>query len=511
MPDKINIEPRSSDKWLSKLTAAHIQKSGVLKDDLEDIIRLFFRRANDRYLRTIADDHELDTIAGFVNFTTMRKEGEIKVRILEAADVQKGLAEGMIALETCMADQRFIVDTIKLCIAETRVREEGSVHFTIPIHRDDAGKLAMAFFKLYCHEELLQMDVSRFPLKDKFLKGYFPKLIYDSYYEDMSSHMLLRELLVTLWMGHTINDAGASIFTDLIMDSERSVQDVAFAYTATNGWMNGDDVKQRIMSCDEIPLTTRFRGLEAIEEGVKGATSWILQFFPGETLYERIGDGQDFNSTAKEYRAAFECVMEILLSDSSSVSAQLLIGDIKKYEKVKFPHDIAQEIAASTRWSIVFPVAHLANKTGKPAKEAAQAYLDCGQVTGMLGILSRTAVQSSADRWEVQALRSLRASLRRTLLLLSERVLEAGSNEALKRDPSISQVGTEIAKLHANPNDPVPISFLVVMGEKLHKAVTRGFETPTVKEPEKEKNSSQDPTSMEGENSENLSEKAGIK
>jgi hypothetical protein len=91
----------------------------------------------------------------------------------------------------------------------------------------------------------------------------------------------------------------------------------------------------------------------------------------------------------------------------------------------------------------------------------------------MHGILSRVANQPSADHWEAQALKSLRASLRRTLLLLTEKALAIGVDEVLKREPSLTQVGEEIARLHANPSDAVPVSLLVVMGEKLHKAVTR--------------------------------------
>ncbi|MBL4753030.1 MAG: NAD-glutamate dehydrogenase, partial [Flavobacteriales bacterium] len=341
--------------------------------------------------------------------------------------------------------------------------------------RPELSKL-MAFFKMYAKAELLRMDDFSFPLKDEFLKKYFPQLIYEKYHGEMSSHILIRELLATLWIGDIVNDCGSANFADLIINSERSVLDVAYAYTASKKWMKAEEIKQRILACNEVPMSTRFQGIEAVEEGVKTASSWALHFFSGKTLYERIGDGQEFESTAKEYHEACASVMGILSSSTSSVSSELFKRDIRRYESMKFPHDLAWDIAASTRWSFVFPVAYLARKMKTSPDEAAEAYLRCGQVTGMHGILLRMAVQSSSNRWEVQALRSLLASLRRTILNLSERVLEVGIDKVLSRDPSIAQVGEEIAKLHANPLDPVPVPFLVVMGEKLHKAVTRDFE-----------------------------------
>ncbi len=339
--------------------------------------------------------------------------------------------------------------------------------------RPELSKL-MAFFKMYVKAELLVLDTAKFPLRDEFLRGYFPKEVVDTYSDSISSHMLLRELLATLWIGRIINYAGASIFTDLITDSERSIQDVAFAYTAAERWMNAQDLKTKIMSYDKAPLEAKFQGVVAIEEGIKGTASWILHFYPGEKLYEQIGDGQDFSSMAKKYDAAFEDILKNLNTYSSpQIGTVRMRKDIEKYEGMGLSNEIAKEIASSVHWSKVFPVAYLADKTKKSTEASAQAYLLCGKVTGMHGILSRIANQPSADHWEAQALRSLRASLRRTLLLLTERALAIGLDETLKREPSLTQVGEEIARLHANPSDPVPVSLLVVMGEKLHKAVTR--------------------------------------
>ena len=339
--------------------------------------------------------------------------------------------------------------------------------------RPELSKL-MAFFKMYVKAELLVLDTAKFPLREEFLKSYFPKKVYDSYSENIGSHILIRELLATIWIGRIINYGGASIFTDLVMDSERSVQDVAFAYTAAERWMNAHDLKRKIMSFTKASLESKFQGIVAVEEGIKSAASWILHFLTGEKLYEKIGNGQDFSIMAKKYNSVFEDILKNLSAYSSpQVGTLHMSNDITKYEGFGFSSDIAREIACSAYWSKVFPAAYLAEKTGKSSDECAQAYLICGKVTGLHGILSRIAKQPSADLWEAQALRSLRASLRRTLLLLTERVLVVGVNEALKREPSLTQVGEEIARLHANPSDTVPVSLLVVMGEKLHKSVTR--------------------------------------
>ena len=338
--------------------------------------------------------------------------------------------------------------------------------------RPELSKL-MAFTKMYLKSKLLSLDVSRFPLKEEFLKNYFPKQIYGNFREEMDSHLLLKELFATVWVGHIINDAGASLFTDLMTDSERSAVDVAFAYTAAEQWMNALELKQRIMACDQVPLEARLKNIVTLEYKIKVSASWILHFFPGEILYEKIGNGQNFKVRAAEYRKVFDGMYKFFTIDKSNANLVKLNQDIKRIEEQGFTVELAKEIALSVHWPKVFPIAFVAEKLAKPIEDTIKTYLLCGQATGMQEILAKISVQSSLDKWEAQALKSLFTSLRRTNLLLTEMAMKIGVDETLKREPALNAMGAEISRLHANPLEPVPISSLVVMAEKLHKAVAR--------------------------------------
>jgi NAD-specific glutamate dehydrogenase len=137
------------------------------------------------------------------------------------------------------------------------------------------------------------------------------------------------------------------------------------------------------------------------------------------------------------------------------------------------PKDLAHGIAWASQYSKPFPVAELAARTRSPIEDVARSYLYVGQHTGLADLLIRMSMQASTDRWEAQALRSLRASLRRTMLLLTEKSVAAGPEATLARDPAFAHCAADVHRLHANPNDPVPVSMLVVIGERLHKAVMR--------------------------------------
>lgn len=280
-------------------------------------------------------------------------------------------------------------------------------------------------------------------------------------------------MLATCWIGHIINNAGASLFTDLITDSERNVQDVAMSYTATERWIGAHELRKKILDCKEAPLDARLHGVVALEDRIKVAASWVLHFFAGEKLYQKIGTGQDFTETALKFRDAFDETHKFFQSDTQTETKDRLEKEIKELEARGFPFLLAKEMAYSNHWPKAFPIAYLVEKLGKSTKETADAYLRCGQATGMQDILAKISVQSSIDKWEAQALKSLFVSLRRTNLLLTEKALGIGILETLKREPALTQVGKEISKLNANPSETVPVPLLVVMAEKLHKAVAR--------------------------------------
>ncbi len=336
--------------------------------------------------------------------------------------------------------------------------------------RPELGKL-MAFAKMWVFGELVKMDVKRFPRQEHLLGSYFPKQVFEGHRDAIGRHMLLRELLATVWTNHLTMFTGATMFPDLASDCERGVADVATAYAAVDGWLGAIDLRGRILACD-APAPARYRAVVMLEDGIKVAASWLLHFLVGEALQERVGDAQDFTKTGAPFRASMEVVKRLL--PSIGVFAKRRV-DANEAVLVKagVPSDLAHEVAWASQYSKAFPVTELAMRTKRPVEDVARSYLYVGQHTGLADLLIRMSMQASTDRWEAQALRSLRASLRRTMLLLTEKSVLAGPEVTLARDTAFAHCAADVHRLHANPNDPVPVSMLVVIGERLHKAVMR--------------------------------------
>ena len=330
--------------------------------------------------------------------------------------------------------------------------------------RPELSKL-MAFFKLYTKTELLSLEASKFPLREEFLEFYFPAKVYKGYKEAINNHMLLKELLATIWIGYIINNAGASLFTDLINDTDRSVKDISFAYTAAERWMKAHELKKQIMESKNTSVEHRFNGFVAVEERIKNCASWMLHFYPGDALYKQIGTGQDFTVEAKNFTQ--------ILNEISKHNAVSIKSNLEKNTASGFSKDVSLNLSLSNYWSDALAISNLTKSTKKSVSQCVEAYFKCGVATGMNNLMNRLSAQPAVDRFEAQAMKSLYASIRRTSLSLAEKATKGGVERILEKEPALSKIGTELNQSLASIDGPVPIPLLVVVNEKLHKAIER--------------------------------------
>ncbi|MFN5182362.1 MAG: NAD-glutamate dehydrogenase domain-containing protein [Bacteroidota bacterium] len=330
--------------------------------------------------------------------------------------------------------------------------------------RPELSKL-MAFFKLYSKTELLGLDASKFPLKEEFLEFYFPAKVYKGFKEAINNHMLLKEILATVWIGNIINNAGASLYTDLINDTDRSVMDISFAYTTAERWMRAHELKKNIMESKNAPVENRFRAFVSVEEKIKNCASWLLHFYPGESLYKALGNIQDFSNDAKQYHSV---LVEITKLNSSTVKT-----NTEKITSQGFSKDVAVSIANSEHWTDALAVYKLSKITKKNLSSCAEAYFQSGSITGISMIMSHLTSQAATDKFEAQAVKSLYASIRRTSLSLAEKVCRGGIDKTLKKEPALALIGSEVNQSVANADGAVSIPLLVVVNEKLHKVIER--------------------------------------
>jgi glutamate dehydrogenase len=351
------------------------------------------------------------------------------------------------------------------------------------LYRPELAKL-VAYIKMFVFDELLKADPLRFPDNESLLRSYFPDLISKKYYDAIEKHLLLKELLSTLRTSEIVQYAGATFFPDLMLETNRSVSDVAVAYSLAMHSLGARELRAQVLSQENVPAEVRYQAIITIEESLRESTSWLLHFLPSELLWKRAASLSKpklkRGETAKlsgalstiDYAAALSSLREHLPSHAIKAWKRVE-NDSHKLQDLGFTQELATNIAFTHQWPKSFPIAELGERTRRPINEVAQTYLSLGQLTQLNALILRIGRQPATDIWEALALRSLRAALVKILFDFSAKLLSSRSNpeELLSRYPAFLSIAADISRAQPNPDAAVSVSALVVVSEKLRKAL----------------------------------------
>ena len=108
----------------------------------EELSRAFRRRAEERYVRRLSPDQIRRSVGDLLAFILVRKPGETLVRAVVPSEGGWDPNEDLVAIDTCMDDQPFIIDTLKLAFAQMGLSIVFSVTLLLPTRREADGRVA---------------------------------------------------------------------------------------------------------------------------------------------------------------------------------------------------------------------------------------------------------------------------------------------------------------------------------------------------------------------------------
>ena len=129
-----------------QLILRKVAESTIWKDDVEReranfLVQSVVRRADDDFLQRHPAEAAAPHLQYALRKVDSRKNDKILVGCAIPAVATHGYDLPIVALETSMSDQPFIVDTIKLVLRRLRVRALGTMNMILPVERDEDGTL----------------------------------------------------------------------------------------------------------------------------------------------------------------------------------------------------------------------------------------------------------------------------------------------------------------------------------------------------------------------------------
>src|SRR5262249_11349521 len=158
---------------------------------------------------------------------------------------------------------------------------------------------------------------------------------------------------------------------DLAIETDRSVADVALAYTMAAHCLGAGPLREQILGGGDggspgaahASMEGRYWSLGEGEDALREAAGWLLHFLPEDVLWTGAGligrsvrtgkavRGKDTNQL--EYSAVLSVLRERLRLDAPNAWRRVE-QNVTKHQELGVPEPIAREVGLTNQWPKVF-------------------------------------------------------------------------------------------------------------------------------------------------------------
>ncbi|ANH38626.1 NAD-specific glutamate dehydrogenase [Nocardioides dokdonensis FR1436] len=275
----------------------------------------------------------------------------------------------------------------------------------------------MAWTKIVLADELLASDVPDDPYLDEDLLAYFPSAMRERFTDQIRSHPLRREIIVTQVVNDLVNGAGMTFWPRLGGETGLGAAELTHANFVAREIFASLPLREELRSYDnrlDAAVQTRMR-LE-MRTLVERATRWLVA--NRRAPLDSSGTVEQLAGPVQETVARLPELM---------VGHELAAYEQRRDRLVKrgVPEDLAARVAALPPAYMVLGIVDAATREGLDPTEVARVHFALGERLGLTTLVLRILALPREDRWQTMARAALRDDLHSVHLQLTLRVIAA--------------------------------------------------------------------------------------
>ncbi|MDQ3616992.1 MAG: NAD-glutamate dehydrogenase [Actinomycetota bacterium] len=277
----------------------------------------------------------------------------------------------------------------------------------------------LAYTKIVLADELIDTDLADDPFLRNDLFAYFPAKMRQNYREQMQTHPLRREIIVTQIVNALVNGAGITYFHRLTSETGASAAEVARANFLAREIFGSRTLLDDVGAYDnelDAALQTRMR-IE-IRTLVERASRWLLNNrrppLDSDSIVEH------FEVTVQQVMSALPEVLTGRESDAFEERRDSLVT-------AGVPEEMAVTVAVLPPAYAVLGVVDTARRENLDPLQVARLHFTLGERLGLPAVVSQILALPRLDRWQTMARAALRDDLHSVHAQLTAQILTSTS------------------------------------------------------------------------------------
>jgi len=300
----------------------------------------------------------------------------------------------------------------------------------------------LAYTKIVLAEELLDSDVPDEPFMRGHLYRYFPTAMRQDYREQMDSHPLRREIIVTQVVNELVNTGGITFFQRLSGETGATASELARAHAIAAELFGTEELNGLVHELDhEVDAKVQTRMRLEIRTLSERATRWLVN--------HRWHN--DPERTVEEVGTAVAHVVRELPGTLAGRDRERLHAHADELVEADVPEQVALRIATLGPAYGALAIVSVARDLKHDPLEVARVHSVLGQQLGLDQLYSRVLELPRRDRWQTMARAALRDDLQQVHAGLTAKVVEdLAAGDGIRPDDAEEQV-SEWAEARGKP------------------------------------------------------------
>jgi len=293
---------------------------------------------------------------------------------------------------------------------EVRRRLERNESLTQP-----EAAVLMSFTKIVLAEELVASDLPEDPYLELDLKAYFPTKIREGFEQQVMTHPLRREIIVTQVVNDLVNGAGMTFWPRLAGETGASAAELTRANFVAREIFGSLELRNELKSYDnrlDAAVQTRMR--VEMRTLVERASRWLV------TNRRPPLDSQatvDFFSGPMQ--AAMARLPELMSGRELAAYEERMAGLVK----AGVPEELASKVAVLPPAYMLLNIVEIADRESLGVDDVARVHFALGERLGLPSLVQRILALPRDDQWQTMARAALRDDLHSVHSQLTGQVL----------------------------------------------------------------------------------------
>jgi glutamate dehydrogenase len=252
--------------------------------------------------------------------------------------------------------------------------------------------------KLQAQAELGRSALPDETTADPIFRAYFPARFREKLHESLGAHQLRREITALSVVNRLVDAGGATLFPALTQELGVDVARASTAMLLAEDVLRAPEYRRRLLERVDTSRQGIHRALVELDEGVREVARYLVRSMPPGLDAARVD----------RWRTGLDALRASMSDYLSEGEAQRLSERRVRLEGQGVPPDLAAELAGLALADRGLNILHICEQVTAPPIDAARAYAQLGDATGINWVYARLTQTDGASVWDRMVLVDLR-------------------------------------------------------------------------------------------------------